>query len=215
MNLKNLILRELSEGMSEKELASAVGVPQRTLVNILAGKDPKDRAIWKQFARYFRMEVDFLRAGESAVARRAVTISGEASHSAAGQMRKVPLLDWNQAGQMVTSKTLPGAIHAEAMIETTSVSGARTFALQVQDDSMEPLFGEGEMIFVNPDLKWGSGDYVLAKQRAGSPETMVLRQVKAIGSQHMLHPLNRKFEDFPLTIQEAVCGKVVRLRKNF
>ena len=97
-----------------------------------------------------------------------MALPGEASYSAAGQMRKVPLLDWNQAGQMVTSKTLPGAIHAEAMIETTSVSGARTFALQVQDDSMEPLFGEGEMIFVNPDLKWGSGDYVLAKQRAGS-----------------------------------------------
>lgn len=215
MNLKNLILRELSEGMTEKELASAVRVPQRTLVNILAGKDPKDRPIWKQFARYFRMEVDFLRTGESAVARRGTTLPGDTYHSAAGHMRKIPLLDWNQAGQMVTSKTLPGAVHARAMIETTDVSGARTFALQVQDDSMEPLFGEGEMIFVNPDLKWSSGDYVLAKRRAGSPETMLLRQVKPIGSQRMLHPLNRKFEDNPLTKQEAVCGKVVRLRKNF
>ena len=29
----------------------------------------------------------------------------------------------------------------------------------------------------------------------------------------MLHPLNRKYEDLPLTKQE-VWGKVVRLRKN-
>lgn len=40
MNLKGLILRELSEGIAEKELASVVRVPQRTLVNILVGKDP-------------------------------------------------------------------------------------------------------------------------------------------------------------------------------
>jgi SOS-response transcriptional repressor LexA len=215
MYLKGLILRELSEGMTEKELASAVRVPQRTLVNILAGKDPKDPAVWEQFARYFRMEVDFIRTGESAYARRGVTRPGDAYQSAAGYMRKIPLLDWNQAGTIVTSKTLPGVIHAEAMIETTDLSGARTFALRVQDDSMEPLFGEGELIFVNPDLKWNSGDYVIAKRPAGHPETILLRQVKPIGSQRMLHPLNRKFEDLPLTKQDEVWGKVVRLRKNF
>ena len=37
MNLKGLIHRELGEGMTEKELASAIVVPLRTLVNILAG----------------------------------------------------------------------------------------------------------------------------------------------------------------------------------
>jgi hypothetical protein len=35
MNLKGLIYRELGEGMTEKELASAVRVPPRTLVDIL------------------------------------------------------------------------------------------------------------------------------------------------------------------------------------
>ena len=45
MNLKGLIHRELAEGMTEKELALAVRVPLQTLVNILAGKDPKDAAL--------------------------------------------------------------------------------------------------------------------------------------------------------------------------
>jgi hypothetical protein len=44
--------------MTEKELASAVQVPLRMLVKILAGKDPKDPAVWEQFARYFRKEVE-------------------------------------------------------------------------------------------------------------------------------------------------------------
>ena len=60
MDLKNLILRELSEGLTEQELAAAVGVPQRTLMNVLAGKNPQDRAVWERFGRYFRMDADFM-----------------------------------------------------------------------------------------------------------------------------------------------------------
>ena len=89
MDLKNLILRELSEGLTEKELASAVRVPLRTLVSVLAGKNPKDLAVWERFARYFRMEPDFLRTGESAYARSAVTRPGDAYRS--DSIRKVPL----------------------------------------------------------------------------------------------------------------------------
>ena len=58
MNLKGLIHRELGEGMTEKELASAVRVPLRMLVKILTDKDPKDLAVWEQFARYFRKELE-------------------------------------------------------------------------------------------------------------------------------------------------------------
>lgn len=42
-------------------------------------------------------------------------------------------------------------IHADAMLET-DVPGKRTFAVQARDNSMRPLFSEGETIFVNPDL---------------------------------------------------------------
>ena len=160
------------------------------------------------------MDVNFLRAGESTHARRMVELPGTASYFAAGHMRKIPLLTWQQMGQMTTSKDLPGVIHAEAMVETTDVSGARTFAVKVQDDSIAPLFSEGEMIFVNPDLEWKPGDYVMVHRQDGHLETMLLRQVKPIGSQCMLHPLNRKYEDLPVTTGDEVWGKVVRLRKN-
>ena len=214
MNLKGLIQRELAEGMTEKELALAVRVPQRTVVNILAGKDPKDPAIWEHFARYFRMDVDFLRTGVVAHAKTMVELPGSLSHSAAGYMRKIPFLSWQQLEQMVTSKDLPGVIHAEAMVETTDIPGRWTFAVKVQDDSMEPLFSPGEMLFVNPEFKWRPGDYVMAHHSEGHPDTMLLRQVKRIGSRCMLHPLNRIYDDLPVTSHEEVWGKVVRLRKN-
>lgn len=214
MNLKGLVHRELGEGLTEEELASAVSVSVRTITNILADKLPQDRVVWEKFARYFRMDADFLRTGESVHAGTADELPGVTRRSAAGNIRKIPLLNWHQVSQMVTSTTLLGVIHAEALVEATDVAGTRAFALKVKDDSMEPLFSEGEMIFVNPDLEWKPGDYVITNRRHGDPDPVVLRQVKRIGSQCMLHPLNRKYEDLPLTHQDEIWGKVVRLRKN-
>ena len=94
------------------------------------------------------------------------------------------------------------------------MSGTRTFALKVTDDSMEPLFSEGEMIFVNPELEWKPEDYVIVNRRDGDPESVLLRQVKRIGSHCMLHPLNRKYDDLPVANQDEVWAKVVRLRKS-
>jgi SOS-response transcriptional repressor LexA len=214
LNLKSLVHRELGEGLTESELASGAGVPVRTIRNILSDKLPRDRSIWEKFARYFRMDVDFLRDGQPSHAPTVVELSGSVGRSAAGQIRKVPLLHWHQIDQMLKTESVPSVIHADALIEATEVSGQRTFALKVQDDSMEPLFSTGEMIFVNPDLDWQPGDYVIARHLEGDSETRLLRQVKRIGKQCMLHPLNRKYDDLPLTNQGAVWGKVVRLRKN-
>jgi SOS-response transcriptional repressor LexA len=214
MNLKGLVHRELGEGLTEQELASSVRVSLRTIENILADKLPHDRVIWEKFARYFRMDADFLRTGEPAHAKTMVELPRSSQQSAAGEIRKFPLLNWHQMGQMVTGKNPPGVIHAEAMVEATDVAGIRTFALKVKDDSMEPLFSDGEIIFVNPDLKWEAGDYVIANSRDGQLEAILLRQVKRIGSQCMLHPLNRMYDDLPVTNENAVWGKVVRLRKN-
>ncbi|MBX3303534.1 MAG: LexA family transcriptional regulator [Nitrospira sp.] len=214
MNLKSLVHRELGEGLTEQELASLVGVSERTIANILIDKLPKGAAIWEKFARYFRMDAEFLRSGELACSGAAFEFSESTRHSAAGHIQKVPLLKWDQIGQMITSQDFSRAIHAEAMVETTDVAGARTFALKVRDDSMEPLFSKGEMIFVNPDLPSEPGQYVVVESEDGCPEGSLLRQLKEIGGQSILHPLNRRHDDLPLTKFPRILGRVVRLRKN-
>ena len=161
VNLKGLILLELDEGMTKNELASAIGVSPRTHENILADKFPEDPASRDTFARHFRMDVDALRTGGSTHSITILNLSESTQHSAAGDIRRIPLLNWQQMGQMVTSTYLPGVIHCEATVETTGVSGKRTVALKVKDDSMETMFSEGEIIFVDPDSKWKPGDYVI------------------------------------------------------
>lgn len=145
MNLKGLIQRELVEGMTEKELASAIGVSLQTIENILADKFPEDPSRWEKFAKYFRKDVDALRTGGSTHSATILNLSERTHQSTAGRIRRIPLLNWHQLGQMVGSENHPAVIHAEATVETTDVSGKRTVAVKVKDDSMEPLFNKGEI----------------------------------------------------------------------
>ncbi|HEV8326506.1 MAG TPA: S24 family peptidase [Nitrospiraceae bacterium] len=213
MNLKGLIHRELGEGLTEEELAGAVGVSVRTIADILADEFLEDPAIWEAFARYFRIHADFLRSGGPPHSEGLFDLTESAHPSPLGPMRKVPLLRWDQLDQMVTSEEPPRLIHAEALLET-DVPGKRTFAVQVRDNSMQPLFSEGEIIFVNPDLPSEPGQYVVVESEDGRPEGALLRQLKDIGGQAILHPLNRRYEDLPVKKDQRIWGRVVRMRKN-
>ncbi len=213
MDLKGLVHRELGEGLTEEELASTVGVSVEIIANILADELPQDRTTWEHFARYFRVDVDFLQIGGSPHSEGLFDLKESATPSPLGQMRKVPLLRWDQIDQMIMPEEPSRVIQAEAMLET-DVPGIRTFAMQVRDNSMLPLFSEGEVIFVNPDLPSEPGHYVLVDSENGRPEGALLRQLKEIGGQAILHPLNRLYKDLPVTNQHRILGRVVRMRKN-
>jgi SOS-response transcriptional repressor LexA len=213
VSLKGLVQREFGEGVTEKELAAAVGVSVRTIRNILADKLPEDPAIWKTFARYFRIDADVLRAGGPPFPEGVFKLRDSTHRPSVAAMRTVPLLNCHQVDQILTKHELPGVVHAEAMLET-DVLGKRTFAMTVKDNSMQPLFSEGEIIFVNPDLPRLPGHYVMVGSEGCNPEKALLRQLKDIGGQAVLHALDRRYEDLPLSTRHRIWGRVVRLRKN-
>jgi transcriptional regulator with XRE-family HTH domain len=213
VNLKGLVHRELGEGLTEEELAFAVGVSVPTISNILAGELPQDHRTWERFAQYFRMDADFLRSGGPPHANGLFDLTENPQLSPIGLLRKVPLLRWDQIDQMLSREDPPRLVQAETLLET-DVIGVRTFAVQVRDDSMQPLFSEGEIIFVNPDSAAESGHYVLVESDDGHSEAALMRQLKEIGGQLILHALNRRYDDRPLTKHQRILGRVVRLRKN-
>jgi SOS-response transcriptional repressor LexA len=213
MHLKDLVHRELGEGVAVEDLASAVGVSVRTIADILADKLPQKPALWEQFAQYFHIPADLLRSGGPPYSEGQCELSGHTDFSPLGQMRKVPLLRWNQVHQMVLRKEPPRVIHAEALLET-DVPGKRSFALQVRDDSMRPLFNEGEIIFVNPELPTSPGHYVVIESEDGRPERTLLRQLMGTNGEAVLHPLNHRYKDQPLTKKQRILGRIVRIRKN-
>jgi SOS-response transcriptional repressor LexA len=214
MNVRSLILRELEEGMTEEELASAIEVSPQTLKNIIANEFPEDSAVWDKFMRYFRMDADVLQTGGSAHSTVILNLSDRTLQSATGLIRKIPLLDWSQMDQIITSENPPDVIYAKTTIDTTDIFGKRTVALKVKDPSMETMFREGQLIFVDPDSKWTRGDYVIVHRPGGHPETTLFRQIEFIESHYVLHPLNPMYENLLLTKQDKVWGKVVRLTRS-
>jgi SOS-response transcriptional repressor LexA len=212
VNLQGLIRRELAEGLTEEELAFTIGVEVPMITRTLTD-GPQDPAVLEKCARYFRIHADFLRYGGPLPPEGVYELEERGDPSPLGEMRKVPLLKWNQIDQIVTRDEPPRLIQADALLETNA-SGKRTFAVQVKDDSMQPLFGEGEVMFVNPDLATKPGDYVLIESEDGRPERALLRQLQHIDGQALLHPLNRRYLDLPVLPCQRILGRVVQLRKN-
>lgn len=203
MRLQGLILRELSEGQPESHLAGSIGITQDLLQEVLDGLVPRDIEIWKKFAAYFRMDLDVLRFGELHPTSQGQLLPPNPS-DAVVTYRKVPLLSWSQTAPA----TAPRAI--EAMIET-DVPGEEVFALRVTDDSMQPLFRQGEIIFVNPDVRVEEDQYMVVNT---ADHDTVLRQMKKVGREYVLHALNPKYSDTLLADDDTVVGRVTRLRLN-
>lgn len=210
--LENLIQYELSEGLTEQELADSIGVPKFTILGILKGRDPKSPDIWKKLACYFHMDVDSLRFGKLGLAQ--AQEKDESHVDRSKPYRKVPILFWGQIRYVVEPQAPLSFLSARQEMVDTELSGARVFALPVSGDSMEPLFHEGGIIFVNPDLRPQDGDYVVVLDQMAEEDHGYLRQLKDIQERDVLHPLNIQYKDMPLMSYQKIVGRVVRLRMN-
>lgn len=213
MDLKGLVHREIGEGLTGEELASVIGVSERMIADILVDEPPQDPAILEKFALYFRTDAELLQSGGPPHPEGVFDRTEGAHSSPLGEMRKVPLLRGDQINQMVTSKEPPRLVHAETLLET-DVPGKRTFAMQVRDNSMQPLFSKDEIIFVDPDFQAAPDDYVVVEHEGDGCAEVLIRQLKEIAGEAVLHPLNRTYEDIPVTKQQRIWGRVMRLRKN-
>lgn len=103
--------------------------------------------------------------------------------------RTVPLLGLAQAGTggFFDSAGFPaGQGWDEIALPTPSDSGI--YALEVQGDSMEPLYREGDRIVVSPTEQVRRGDRVVVRTRDG--EVMAKILARQTGRQIELHSLN-------------------------
>ncbi len=81
--------------------------------------------------------------------------------------RRVPLLDYVQAGQWTdVIETRSDSDISEYMLTTLELSG-RAFAMRIQGDSMLPQFEEGDIVVVDPVVPPRPGDYVVASNGSG------------------------------------------------
>ena len=116
-------------------------------------------------------------------------------------LRTVPLLGLAQAGSggFFDSAGFPaGQGWDEVALPTPGDGGI--YALEVQGDSMEPLYREGDRIVVSPTEQVRRGDRVVVKTRDGEVMAKILARQSA--KQIELHSINPAYKPRVLDITE-------------
>jgi phage repressor protein C with HTH and peptisase S24 domain len=86
-----------------------------------------------------------------------------------GSRPKVPLIGMAQAGagRLFNEDGMPTGGPGWEEIEFPEFSNERVFALEVQGDSMRPLYREGDIIIVSPSATVRRGDRVVVRTKDG------------------------------------------------
>ncbi|GLQ53163.1 S24 family peptidase [Devosia nitrariae] len=114
----------------------------------------------------------------------------------------VPLLGLAQAGTggFFDSAGFPAGQGWDEIVLPSS-GHAGIYALEVQGDSMEPLYREGERLIVSPTEQVRRGDRVVVRTRDGEVMAKILARQTA--RQIELHSLNPVYEPRILDIEEV------------
>lgn len=125
---------------------------------------------------------------------------------------KAPLISWVSAGRYCSTVDLNEPGIAEDWIDTTVPVKKHTYALRVVGDSMEPLFPEGTIIIVEPELEATPGDYVIARN---DQHEATFKQLIKDGPDWFLSPLNPRYPLKPFTDKDEICGVIRSAERRF
>ena len=130
-------------------------------------------------------------------------------------LRKVPLLSWVQAGLPTPVASLDDMDKWYICPVRISKNG---FALKVRGESMEPMFYEGDIVFIDPEVPAESGRIVAAVDDGAADPEATLKKLVKDGPDYYLKALNPdwpgpKFQPFTQSMRIAgvAVGKYVEL----
>lgn len=130
-------------------------------------------------------------------------------------LRKVPLISWVQAGLPTPVASLDDMDKWYICPVRISKNG---FALKVRGESMEPMFFEGDIVFIDPEVAADPGRIVAAVDDGAADPEATLKKLVKDGSDYYLKALNPdwpgpKFQPFTKSMRIAgvAVGKYVEL----
>lgn len=192
-------------GWSATKLATLAGISQSFLWRIEHGTHTGSWETYQKLAGALGVSVDVFLDSKSNVEDAAIGV------------RRIPVLDYIQAGQWRGVNANAGEEGTEEYILTDLEHPPSTFALHVKGDSMEPEFKAGDDVVINPTLQPRPGDYVVATCETGEA---TFKQYRAAGrNEHgqevfELWPLNPLYAPMRSDRQQlAIVGVMVEHRR--
>jgi len=210
MNMSERIKTKRKElGLTQSQLAKAVGIKQPSLSSIERGesKDLKATTL-KGLAKALQVTPEWLETGKEQP-------KFDNNITPIPNLGKVPLISFVQAGDWAECVDPYPVGTGEDMIECPVPHSENTFALRVSGESMEPRFHSGEIIFVDPCRQAENKDFVVAKldhQNAATFKQLVIED-----GNMMLKALNPDWPTHYMPIDEDahIIGKVIARLEQF
>jgi len=96
-----------------------------------------------------------------------------------GQARTmIPLIGLTQAGagRFFTEEGMPAGGPGWEEVEFPDLSNEKVFALEVQGDSMQPLYRDGDVLIVSPTANMRKGDRIVVRTKGGEVTAKELKR---------------------------------------
>ncbi|MFM2484433.1 LexA family protein [Celerinatantimonas yamalensis] len=193
-------------GLTQQQLAKAVGVSHVTISQWERGDTTPKGSNLYQLAKVLNCSAEWLLYGLGEMPSNTVNLLANVTD---GPIIKgsYPLISWQQAGNWTQ-------VHESYSDQATQYScpvncSEQTFVLKVQGVSMEPIFHDGDLVFVDPNLKYKHGSYVIV--RLDGHHEATFRQLIVEGGHHYLKPINPNWPEpiISLTGHSHVVGVVI------
>ncbi|GAA3704127.1 S24 family peptidase [Oceanisphaera sediminis] len=186
-------------GLTQAELAKRIGVKAPAVTQWETGKTSLSGENLLKVAKVLNVSPDYILHGGK---------DGRSNISSGPEIKgRYPLISWVAAGAWCDITE----IHpADAVLYPCPVSCSdRTFVLRVQGISMEPLFRDGDLIFIDPAADVRHGSYVVA--RLDDHNEATFKKLIIEGGQKYLKPVNPNWPEQIIAINGncTIVGPVV------
>jgi SOS-response transcriptional repressor LexA len=145
--------------MKQKDVAEAFGISSQAVSQWEAGRTRPDSQRLTNLARLFDIRLEWLLDG-----RGTTTFEESPSSSKMLHTTHVPVIDRAQAGDWMEGKESFVLGTAGEFLHTGLQVSSSTFALVIEDRSMELEFQPGDKVIIDPEVKPQPGDFVVAKR---------------------------------------------------
>jgi SOS-response transcriptional repressor LexA len=213
---KNLCMRDIGKRIKERRLrlgwsttkvATLAGISQSFLSRIENGTNFGSWETYLKIAGALGVSMDSL----------VTSAKSNVEHAEIGT-RRVPVLDYVQAGQWTGVNRLPDEIsEMQETIVTDLELPPSTFALRIRGESMQPEFRAGDIVVINPTIQPHPGDFVVATCDGGEA---TFKQYRSAGRNERgqdvfeLWPLNPLYAPMRSDREPlAIVGVMVEHRK--
>lgn len=214
MNLSERLAEALRVShKSRNQLAADVGMSASAISQIMTGavKSLKGSTAAKIEAAT-GVRASWLSTGEGPKMVDATNVT-----EAAVGMRRIPLIDYVQAGNW-TCPADPYAVgDAREWLMTDMALADCAFALEIKGDSMQPEFKAGDRVIIDPEVHPQPGDFVVAQNGEGEATFKKFRPRGANESGQLVFELVPLNEDYPSMRSDLmpirIIGTMIEHRK--